>query len=73
MVLDDFDVVAVGVEHERGVVAGVIARALTGLAVAAVSGSSRVGVEPGTSSSSPENATWTLGVGLIGDHEEEAP
>jgi hypothetical protein len=40
--VDDFDVVAVGVEHECGVVALVVARALTRLAVAAVSGRGRV-------------------------------
>src|SRR5207302_716748 len=45
VVVDDFDVVAVGVEHIGGVVAGVIARALTGLAVAAISGRGRGGVE----------------------------
>ena len=45
MVVDDFDVVAVGVEDIGGVIAGVIARALTGLAVAAISGRGRVGVE----------------------------
>ena len=45
IVVDDFDVVAVGVEHKRGVVAVVIAGALTRLAVAAVSGRGRVGVE----------------------------
>src|ERR1700730_8449195 len=37
VVVDDFDVVAVRVEHVRGVVAGVIARAFARLAVAAVS------------------------------------
>ncbi len=46
VVVDDFDVVAVGIEHERGVVAGVIAGALARLAVASVSGPSRVGVKP---------------------------
>ena len=46
VVVDDFDVVAVGVEHERGVVAVVVAGALTRLTVAAVSGSGRVRVEP---------------------------
>src|SRR5689334_8089398 len=45
VVVDDFDVVAVGVEDIGGVVAGVIAGALTGLAVAAVSGRGCVGVE----------------------------
>jgi hypothetical protein len=45
VVVDDFDVVAVGVEHVGGVIARVIARTLTGLAVALVSGRGRVGVE----------------------------
>src|SRR4029077_9034097 len=45
VVVDDFDVVAVGVEYVGGVVAVVVAGALTRLAVAAVSGSGRVGVE----------------------------
>src|SRR5437899_1781635 len=45
VVVDDFDVVAVGVEHVGGVIAGVIARALTGLAVAAISRRGRLGVE----------------------------
>src|SRR2546421_11143808 len=45
VVVDDFDVVAVGVEHIGGVIAGVIARALTGLAIAAISGRGCVGVE----------------------------
>ena len=45
VVVDDFDVVAVGVEHVRGVVAVVVAGALARLAVAAVSGRGRVGVE----------------------------
>ena len=45
MVVDDFDVVAVGIEHVRGVVAVVVAGALTWLAVAAVSGRGGVGME----------------------------
>src|SRR3954469_7348701 len=45
MVVDDLDVVAVGVADVRGVVAGVVAPALAGLAVAAVSGTRRLGVE----------------------------
>jgi hypothetical protein len=45
VVVDDFDVVAVGVEHIGGVITDVIARALTGLAVAAISRRGRVGVE----------------------------
>jgi hypothetical protein len=46
VVVDDFDVVAVGVEYVRGVVAVVVAGPLTRFAVAAVSGRSRVRVEP---------------------------
>jgi hypothetical protein len=46
VVVDDFDVVAVGINHVRGVVAVVVARALTWLAVSAVSGRSGVGMEP---------------------------
>src|ERR1700760_1573541 len=38
VVIDDLDVVAVGVEDEGGVVAGVVARALAGLAVAPIAG-----------------------------------
>jgi hypothetical protein len=34
VVVDDFDVVAVGVEHVGGVIAGVIVRTLTGFAQA---------------------------------------
>jgi len=45
VVVDDFDVVAIGVEHMGGVVAGVIARALTGLAVTSIPGRCCVGVE----------------------------
>ena len=45
VVVDDFDVVAVGVEHVGGVIAGVIVRALSGFAVAAISGRGRAGVE----------------------------
>jgi hypothetical protein len=45
VVVDDFDVVAVGVEHIGGVIAGVIARPLAGFAVALVSIRRRVGVE----------------------------
>jgi hypothetical protein len=45
MVVDNFDVVGVGVEHVRGVVARVVAGALTGLAVAPVSGRDRITVE----------------------------
>jgi hypothetical protein len=46
VVVDDLDVVAVGVECVRGVVAHVVLRALTRLAVAAVAGRDRIGVEP---------------------------
>jgi hypothetical protein len=45
-VVDDLDVVAVGVEHERGVVAVVILGSLAGLTVAPISGGRRVSVEP---------------------------
>src|ERR1700694_492698 len=45
VVVDDFDVVAVRVEYVGGVVAVVVAGTLTRLAVAAVSGSGRIGVE----------------------------
>src|SRR3954449_5865534 len=38
VVVDDLDVVAVGVEHERGVVAGVVLGPLAGRAVVAVAG-----------------------------------
>jgi hypothetical protein len=46
VVVDDFDVVAVGVEHVRGVIASVVLRPLARVAVAAVSGRDRVRVEP---------------------------
>jgi hypothetical protein len=45
VVVDDFDVVAVGIQHVGGVVAVVVSGALARLAVAAVPGRGRVGVE----------------------------
>jgi hypothetical protein len=56
VVVDDFDVVAVGVEHVGGVVARVIVGALARRAVAAVAGRGRVGVEPSYASSEPSDA-----------------
>ena len=44
--VDDLDVVAVGIEHERGVVALVVVGPLTGLAIAPMSRGDRVGVKP---------------------------
>jgi hypothetical protein len=45
VVVDDLDVVAVGVEHERAVVAGVVDRPLARSAVVLVAGLERGGVE----------------------------
>jgi hypothetical protein len=61
-VIDDFDVVAVWIEHEGGVVARVVAGALARLAVAAVSAVASAWKRR-TSSSSPAKATWTFWVG----------
>jgi hypothetical protein len=46
VVIDNLDVVVVGIEHERGVVARVVGRALARLAVAAIPGGDGDGVEP---------------------------
>jgi hypothetical protein len=72
VVVDDFDVVAVGVEHERGVVAVVVAGALTRLTVAAVSGSGRVGVEPAYVVVFARERDVDVAGRLAGDHEEGA-
>jgi hypothetical protein len=45
VVVDDLDVVAVGVEDERAVVAGVVLGPLAGRAVVAVAGAGRGRVE----------------------------
>jgi len=58
VVVDDFDVVAVGVEHVGGVVAVVVAGALAWLAVAAVSGRGRGSIVSVSSMAG--------GVGLVG-------
>jgi hypothetical protein len=71
VVVDDLDVVAVAVEHERRVVARVVTGALTELAVAAVSGRGRVGVEPAYVVVAGEGDVDVLGR-LAGDHEEGA-
>jgi len=71
VVVDDFDVVAVGVEHVRGVVAGVIARALTRLAVASVAGTSRVGVKPAHVVIVAREADVDVLGRLIGDEQKE--
>ena len=64
VVVDGLDVVAVGVEHERAVVAGVVDGALAGRAVVAVAGRGRRGVEgvDGRVVLAP-NAMWTCSVG----------
>src|ERR1700684_158065 len=46
VVVDDLDVVPVGIEHERGVVPVVVVGPLAGLAVALIAGRNRVGVTP---------------------------
>jgi hypothetical protein len=63
VVVDDFDVVAVRVEHVGGVIAVVVAGALTRLAVAAYPAAVASAWKRRTSLSSPENAMWMFCVG----------
>jgi hypothetical protein len=62
-VVDDLDVVPVGIEDERAVVARVVHGALAGPAVVLVSGGERGGVKARTVASSPAGkARWTCSV-----------
>jgi hypothetical protein len=72
VVVDDFDVVTVGVKHIRGVVAGVVAGALPRLAVAAVSGCGRVRMEAAYFIVAAREGDVGVLRRLSGDHEETA-
>ena len=72
VVIHNLDVVAIGVEDVRGVVAIVVAGPLTRLAVASVSGRDRVCVEPAYVVVPAREGDMSVGCRFAGDEEQGA-